>query len=89
MAGTLSNFFARINAPVAAPASFTVTVQRNGDLTGLSCVIQAPFLGGSSCLDTVNSVAFAAGDRISIGIASAGGPGARQMSFTARFAQQP
>jgi hypothetical protein len=62
-AGTLSNLYVRVN-PANTTGSYTFTILKNGVATvpAVSCSIGA----ASSCFDTTNSAAFAAGDTVAL-----------------------
>jgi hypothetical protein len=71
VAGTLNNFYVRIDSALAATNSETYTVRKNAVDTALTCTITS--VGGAvTCSDTTHSVSFAAGDLISIGTAHTG-----------------
>ena len=84
-AGTISKFYARLERPAGASGSgkgYTFTVRKNGADTALSCSISETAL---QCSDTTDSVAFAAGDLITIKAEPFSNPVEREMHWTAVF----
>ena len=64
VAGTLSQLRIRLSAAAGGgTTSYTFNVRRNGVNTGVTCTATG---AATSCSDTTNSIAFSAGDRISI-----------------------
>jgi hypothetical protein len=83
-AGTVKNFYFVIDTTPAAARSWTLTVRKNGANTAVTCTISNP---NTSCSDLTHSVAFVAGDFISVAItASAPAPGGTPGRWTAQFA---
>jgi hypothetical protein len=64
-AGTFRNL--RVKAPAATSAK--IEILKNGATTGLTCTLAS----SNSCNDLVNSVAFAAGDVVSVQASGVGG----------------
>ena len=84
IAGTLANFYVRLDGSPGGATSYTLTVRKNGTDTTLTCVISGSAI---ACSDTTNSVSFSAGDLISVkSVPSATNPTARAMRWTAKFA---
>ena len=88
VAATLSQFYVRLSgAPDPPPLSssvqsYTFTVHKNGGGTLVTCTISE---SNTTCSDTTNSVAFNAGDTISIESDPSNGPNGARMHWTARF----
>jgi hypothetical protein len=85
-AGTLSNFYMRINTAPASGKGWRVTVRKNGADTTLVCDVLA---GATTCSNTSSSVTFAQGDSISVGITTAPGqstPAETSMRWTGKYA---
>ena len=61
-AGTVSNFFVRLDATIAAQG-FVFTVDKNGVATTITCTVAT---GTQACSDTTHSVSFVQGDLISV-----------------------
>jgi len=87
VAGTLSNLYVRLDGTAGAAASgrsYTFTVRKNTADTAVTCTILET---ATSCSDATNSVAFSAGDLISVkSVPSATAPTARAMRWSATFA---
>jgi hypothetical protein len=81
-AGTVENFYVRAQGSIGA-GSITFTVRKNGTDTVVTCTIAS---NQSSCSDTTNSVAFAAGDLISISSLRSGSPTSQRTWWSAQFA---
>lgn len=81
-AGTLDKLFVRLSAAVAAEATYTITVMKNGVAQALAVTINA---GSSTGSDLTHSVTYAAGDYVSIRSTSTGAPGAPFASWTSVF----
>jgi hypothetical protein len=82
-AGTISSLYVRLSAAPGAGTSYAFFVRRNGVDTALTCTVSGTAMG---CSDLVNSVAFSAGDLISVRSAPTSNPAARTMRWTATFA---
>jgi hypothetical protein len=80
VASTISDFRVRLNGSPGAGNSYTFIVRQNGADTAVTCAITDAAI---SCADTVNTVAFAVGDRISIRSIPASSPTARTMTWSA------
>jgi hypothetical protein len=83
--GTVSNFRVKIDiAPTAKTRTFTVV--KNGSVTAVTCTV---VVASTTCADTSNSVAFAAGDTISIqstiGVEVGTSPPATAMRWSAQY----
>ena len=81
-AGTLTNLYVRAEGTVGG-TSVVYTVRKNGSATAVTCTMTS---AQSTCSDTANSVAFAAGDLISIGSAKTGATTPQVTRWTAQFA---
>jgi hypothetical protein len=75
-AGNVSNLRVLANGVVTA-GSYTFTVRKNGVDTAVTCT-----MNNTACSDTVNRVAFAAGDNLNIMVTSVGGTTARAVGFS-------
>ena len=64
--------------------SIAYTVRKNGAATAVTCTITTAG-GAATCSDVTNSVAFAAGDLISIGTTRTGAVGATGTRWTAQY----
>jgi len=84
VAGTLKNFFLRRDTPLAGGTSIAYTVRKNGADTAVTCTITT-VSGASTCSDLTHSVAFAAGDLISIGAVRTGTPTTQPTRWTAQY----
>jgi hypothetical protein len=82
VAGTLSNFFVKVDSNPGG-TSITYTVRKNGANSVVTCAIAGG--AATSCSDVTHTVAFAAGDLISIGSVKAGGAGNVPTRWTARY----
>jgi hypothetical protein len=78
VASTVRNLHVHFDAAVSG-GSYIFTVRKAGASTTVTCTAAN---GTSGCVDTTNSVAFAAGDLISIQIAQSGGPNSQTGGFT-------
>lgn len=81
-AGTLSNFVVRLDtAPGAAASgkSWTLTVEKNGADTALTCTISET---GQTGADLSHSVSYVAGDRISVKATPANTPSTGTVAFS-------
>jgi hypothetical protein len=89
IAGTLSKLQTRLDGNAGAASSgksYVVTVRKNGVSTGVTCTILET---ATTCSDIANTVAFAAGDLISVLVTpSASNPTARAMHWSAQFSAQ-
>jgi len=81
-AGTVKNFYVRADSAVGG-TSIKYTVRKNGADTAVTCTMTS---AQSTCSDTTNSVAFAAGDRISISSAKSGSTSNLRTRWTAQYA---
>jgi hypothetical protein len=84
--GTLSNFYVRLDGSPGASNSYLFRVRKNSADTSVVCTIAGT---SKDCSDQSNSVAFTAGDLISIEVAPSSDPIARTMRWTAKFAPDP
>lgn len=76
----------QLNGTPGSSDSYAFTVRRNGADTAVTCTVSG---SASSCVDTSNSVAFAADDTISIKVTPTGTPSARRMGWTGKFVPGP
>jgi hypothetical protein len=81
-AGTLQNFYVFVQTAPGAGASWTLTVRKTGAATAVTCTIAGT---AQTCSDTTHTAAFAAGDLISVGIASSGSPPVTPGRWAAQF----
>jgi hypothetical protein len=84
VAGTLKNFTVRLDAALSGGTSIAYTVRKNGIATTLTCTITT----ASAALtfsDVTHTVAFVAGDLISIGTARTGNVAAQGTRWTAQY----
>jgi hypothetical protein len=82
--GTLKNFTVRLDAALSGATSIAYTVRKNGIATTLTCTITT----ASAALtfsDVTHTVAFVAGDLISIGTARTGNVAAQGTRWTAQY----
>jgi len=80
-AGTLKNFYVRADGAVGG-TSIKYTVRKNGADTAVTCTMTS---AQSTCSDTTNSVAFLAGDLISIGSTKTGSTTPQPTRWTAQY----
>jgi hypothetical protein len=81
-AGTVENFYVRAQGSIGA-GTITFTIRKNGADTAVGCTMTS---GQSSCSDTADTVAFAAGDLIAIGSVRSGSPTSQRTWWSAEFA---
>jgi len=81
-AGTVKNFFVFVDTVPGVGQSWTFTVRKTGVNTAVTCTIGA---AAQTCSDTTNTAVFAAGELISIGIASSAAPAATSGRWAAQF----
>lgn len=80
--GTIASFRGRL--PAAPGGSGVVfTLFKNGTATAVTCTIAA---ASTSCTDSTNTLAVAAGDTIAVRIANSSGTFLRHVRWTARLA---
>jgi hypothetical protein len=84
VAGTLKDFYIRIDSALSALNSETYTVRRNAVDTTLTCTITNGS-GAVTCSDTTHSVSFSAGDLISIGTSHGGAVPSQGTRWTAHY----
>ena len=84
VAGTLRNFTVLLQRPLSGGTSITYTVRKNGAATTLACTITTAS-AAVTCSDVTHTVAFAAGDLISIGSVRTGTVAAQGTRWTARY----
>jgi hypothetical protein len=84
VAGTLKNLFLRLDAALAGGTSIAYTVRKSGAATTVTCTITTAG-GAATCSDLTHSVAFAAGDLISIGTTRTGAVAATGTRWTAQY----
>ena len=82
VAGVASVFRLNITPSQTAGNLYTGTVLKNGVATALTCQIAA---SSQTCNDSTHTVAFAAGDRISVQVTHTGTPSAVIAAWTARY----
>lgn len=75
---TLSSLYVQIDTAPGGAASYTFTVYKNGIATALTAAISGT---NTSATDSTDSVSFAAGDTISMGVTPANTPAAITMSM--------
>jgi Collagen triple helix repeat (20 copies) len=80
--GTLRTFTASLGEAAGATGSVTFTVFKNETATGVTCSIPVGFL---ACVDTADTVTFAAGDRIEIEIKNGAGVFLVNANWTAGY----
>src|SRR5262249_48948821 len=84
VARTLKNFIVRRDTALSAATQIVYTVRKNSVDTAVTCTIT--FASGAlTCSDLTHSVAFAAGDLISIGTVRTGSPAAQPTRWTAQY----
>jgi hypothetical protein len=82
--GTLSNLYVRLSGAPSTGDSYTFTVRKNGaDEAALTCQVSGNT--AVDCNDTTGTVAFVAGDRITIESTPASDPDPQTMRWTARY----
>jgi hypothetical protein len=74
IAGTLASLKVKIGSAPGQGNNYTLTIRKNGIGTSLSCRIEGEGSAETSCLDKAHTVAFAAGDFLSLQVLPAGGP---------------
>jgi hypothetical protein len=79
-AGTLSNFTAHFAAAVTK--NTTLTVQRNGAATSVTCTVLS---GGTACTDGIHTAAFAASDTLGVVATYLGSNGGTNPSWNATY----
>jgi hypothetical protein len=81
-AGTISNLRVRLSGAPGAGTSYTFLVRKNGVDTAVTCTVSGT---ATECSDLANSIAFSAGDLISVRSEPTSNPAARTMRWTATF----
>ena len=74
IAGTMADLSVRIGTAPGQGSSYTLTIRKNGIGTGLTCRIEGDGSAGTSCLDSAHTVAFAAGDFLTVQVSPGGSP---------------
>jgi hypothetical protein len=69
-AGTVRRLYARVQSAAGGSRTWTFTLRRNGTSTALTCTIGS---GATTCNNTANTVAFNAGDLITVQVTLNGG----------------
>lgn len=82
VAGTLSQFRVHLTVAPGSTDTYVLTVYKNSVATALTCTVTG---ASSTCSDTTNSVTFAAGDDIAVGMTETGSPSASRAMYTAKF----
>lgn len=74
IAGTMANLGVRIGTVPGQGNSYTLTIRKNGIGTGLTCRIEGDRSADTSCLDNAHTVAFAAGDFLTLQVSPGSSP---------------
>ena len=74
IAGTMANLSVRIGTAPGQGNSYVLTIRKNGIGTGLACRIEGDGRANTSCLDNAHTVAFAAGDFLTLQVSPGGSP---------------
>ncbi len=74
VAGTIANLGVRIGTAPGQGNSYTLTIRKNGIGTGLTCRIEDDGSADTSCLDDAHTVAFAAGDFLTLQVSPGSDP---------------
>ena len=74
IAGTMANLRVRIGTAPGQGNSYVLTIRKNGIGTGLACRIEGDGRADTSCLDNAHTVAFAAGDFLTLQVSPGGSP---------------
>lgn len=80
--GTLDKLYVVLNNTPGGSATYTFTVYKNGSPTGITCTVAS---AATTASDLSNSIAFLAGDTISIASVPSGTPSARTARFGLRM----
>lgn len=81
--GTLSNLYVLLSTAPTAGKSYAFLLQKNGADSTITCTVSDT---GTACSDLSNSVAFVAGDTVSMKSTPSGTPTASRASFSMKFA---
>jgi hypothetical protein len=74
IAGRMANLRVKIGSAPGQGNSYTLTLRKNGIGTGLTCRIEGGGAADTACLDKAHTVAFAAGDFLTLQVSPGGGP---------------
>lgn len=74
IAGTMANLGVRIGIAPGQGNSYTLTIRKNGIGTALTCRIEGDGSADTSCLDNAHTVAFAAGDFLTLQVSPGSSP---------------
>lgn len=74
IAGTIANLGVKIGTAPGEGSSYTLTIRKDGIGTGLTCRIEGGGSADTSCLDSAHTVAFVAGDFLTLQVSPGGGP---------------
>lgn len=74
IAGTLAKLKVKVGSAPGQGNSYTLTIRKSGIGTSLTCRIEGDGSAETSCLDKAHTVAFAAGDFLSLQVSPTGGP---------------
>jgi len=74
MAGTVASLGVKIGTAPGHGNSYTLTIRKNGIGTGLACRIEGDGSADTSCLDSTHTVAFAAGDFLTLQVSPGDSP---------------
>lgn len=74
IAGTVADLSVKIGSAPGQGNSYTLTLRKNGIGTGLSCTIEGGESTDTSCLDDAHTVAFGAGDFLTLQVSPGGSP---------------
>jgi hypothetical protein len=77
--GALAGLDVRIGTAPGQGNSYTLTIRKNGIGTGLTCTIEGDGSADTACLDDTHTVAFAAGDFLTLQVS----PGSRPQGWHA------
>lgn len=82
VAGLIDHMYMQSNVAPGGSASYTFTVEKNGADAAVTCTVSA---AATTCNDLSNSVAFAAGDTVSIKSVPASSPATMKVRFGFRW----